>query len=153
MTRKIIILSALNFIVAALLLFAVDIGLYYLFYDVIFDLFDKFNSLSLFIKIIILFFGGFTIFMFLTQALGRLTVLIGGLIFDRFPQNAFTKLSTFALSFANAIMCIIWLWTIPEHYNFWVICELITLSLFIWSLCAIVMPAKELEKELSKPKY
>lgn len=143
LTPKIALLSAIYLIIAVVLIFLLDLGLEWLFENLIFSVLDWFNSLKLFFKIIILFFGGSSLFWALLVMTGRISTLLGGLIFNKFPQNLFTVIAPFVLAIANAIWYIIILWKIPEHYNFWIVCELILLSGFIWQLSAIVMPAKE----------
>ncbi len=143
LTPKIALLSALYLIVALVLLFLVDVGLYYLLNNVIFKLFNWFNTLNVFWKILLLFFGGYSIFILLMNLTGRLATLLGGLLFNKLPQNYFTLIVPIVLAFANAVVCIIYLWKTPNRYTFWVICELLILSVFIWSLSAIVIPAKE----------
>jgi len=128
----------------------VDLGVYYFLGDFVFTILNWFNGLNIFFKLLILFLGGLTIFIFILQLTQRISSLIGGVIFDRLPQNLFTILSTFIISIANAVLNIIWLWRIPDHFNFWIVLELIILSFFLWTLSAIVMPAKEQMKEYSK---
>lgn len=149
-TPKIALLSALYFIIALVLLFFVDVGIYYFINGVVLDIFNWFNRLSLFFKITLVLIGGTSLFYSLLMLVQRITTILGGFIFNRLPQNLFTVISTFIISIGNAILNIIWVWRIPEHYNFWIICELIILSGFIWSLSAIVMPAKEQMKDYAK---
>ncbi len=149
-TPRIAFLSTLYFIIAVILLLLVDLGVYYFLGDFVFTILNWFNGLNIFFKLLILFLGGLTIFIFILQLTQRISSLIGGVIFDRLPQNLFTILSTFIISIANAVLNIIWLWRIPDHFNFWIVLELIILSFFLWTLSAIVMPAKEQMKEYSK---
>jgi hypothetical protein len=50
------------------------------------------------------------------------------------------------LAVANAIFSIVVLWKMPENYNFWIVLELILVSVFIWSLNFIVIMRSEKEK-------
>ena len=142
-TWKEIFLSALYFLIAVALLLIVDIGLAWLFNEVVFDILDSFNKLHLFFKLLILFLGGATLFWALLAIVSRISTLIGGLIFDRLPKNWFTVIAPFVVAIANAIWNLVLLWSLPTHFNFWIIVELIFLSVFIWGLSAIVLPAKE----------
>jgi len=143
LSPKIVLLSALYLIVAIVLILLLDLGLEWLIKNVIFSVFDWFNSLNLFVKLLILLLGGGSLFWGLLEMTGRISTLLGGLIFNKLPQNLFTVIAPFILAIANAVWYIIALWKIPEHYSFWIVCELILLSAFIWQLSAIVMPAKE----------
>jgi hypothetical protein len=143
LTPKIAFLSAVYFIIALVLILIVDIGLYWFLQNVVFWILDWFNGLNLGFKLLIIFVGVASLFWTLLSAVGTITTLLGGLIFNKLPQNLFTSISSFVLAIANAIWNIIILWKIPEHYNFWVVVELILLSVFIWSLSAIVLPARE----------
>lgn len=109
-----------------------------------------FNHLSTFIKIIVLLFGGLAIYGALLGVVSRIATLLAGLIFDKLPQNWFTLISSLVLAFANGIWNLIILWSIPNKYNFWIVLELLILSGFILSLCAVVMPAKEQIKDLQR---
>ncbi len=150
LTPRIAVLSVAYFIIAVILLLLVDIGVYYFLNDFVFTILNWFNGLNIFFKLLILFLGGLTVFIFVLQLTQRISSLIGGTIFDRLPQNLFTIVSTFIISIANAIFNIIWLWRIPSHYDFWIVLELIILSFFLWTLSAIVMPAKEQMKEYKR---
>lgn len=143
LTPKIVLLSAFYFIISVVILLIVDLGLFWFLNNVAFNIFDWFNRINIFWKIFILFIGGWALFSYLLTFTSRITTLIGGLIFDRLPHNLFTSLSTTVLSIANIIFCIVILWRVPEHYSFWIVCELIIMSSFIWSLGLIVLPAKE----------
>ena len=143
MTVKILLLSALYLIIAVVLLILLDLGLEWFLNNVIFSVFDWFNRLTFFFKLFLLLIGGASLFWSLVEMTGSLSTLLGGLIFNKLPQNLFTIIAPMILAVANAIWYIIVLWRTPAHYNFWIICELILVSFFIWSLCAIVMPAKE----------
>ena len=41
------------------------------------------------------------------------------------------------------------MWKIPDQYNLRVVCELILLSIFIWSLSSIALPMKEQIRNVS----
>ena len=152
-TPKIVLLSALYLIIAVILIFLLDLGLEWLLNNVIFSVLDWFNKLTLFFKILLLLIGGGSLFWALLEMTGKISTLLGGLIFNKLPQNLFTVIAPFILAIANAIWYIIILWKIPEHYNFWIVCELIFLSGFVWQLSAIVMPAKEQMKSYRGDRY
>jgi len=143
LTPKIALLSALYFIMAVIILLILDFALVWLFNNIVFNIFNWFNGINIFWKITVLLIGGWALFGYLLNITSRLTTLIGGLIFDRLPHNLFTSFSTTVLSIANIVFCIVALWKVPEHYSFWIVCELLILSSFIWSLGVIILPAKE----------
>ena len=142
LTPRIALLSALYFIIAVALIFLLDLGLDWILNNAIFSILNWFNRLSLVFKILLILIGGLSLFANLLAITGKISTLFGGLIFNKLPQNWFTFIAPMLLSTANAIWYIIVLWKIPEHYNFWIVCELILLSIFIWGLSAIVLPAK-----------
>jgi hypothetical protein len=149
-TPKVVLLSTLYVIVAAILLLLVDVGLFYLFNGVIKNVFNWFNSLNFFFKIFLLLFGGYAVFMGFMNLTSRVTSLLGGIIFNQLPVNFFTMFVPAVLAIGNLVMCLIYLWRTPSSYNFWVVCELLILSVFVWSLCAIVVPAREQAKEFQR---
>lgn len=153
LTPKIALLSALYLIVAIIFIVLLDFGLEWLLENVIFSVLDWFNGLSFFWKILIIFLGGGSLFWALLEMTGRISTLLGGLVFNKLPQNLFTVIAPFILAIANAVWYIIILWKIPEHYNFWIVIELIFLSVFIWQLSAIVMPAKEQMKSFRDERH
>ena len=120
LTPKIALLSALNFIIAVVILFFEDVGLYYFINYIVIDILNWFNDLSFFFKIFLLLVGAGTLFYFLLEITQFLTAIITRLIFFFFPLNWFTLISTAIIAIGNAILCIIWLWRIPSHFNFWV---------------------------------
>jgi hypothetical protein len=142
-TPKIVILSAVYFILVIVVLLLMDIGLFYFINNIVISILNWFNGLSLTIKLLILLVGGaiaFSAFLSITQ---RLSSLIGGLVFNVLPQNLFTVISAMILSIANTILNIIWLWKIPEHYDFWIVCELLLLTGFAWGLSDIITPTRD----------
>jgi hypothetical protein len=120
-----------------------DIGLYFFIFYFSLKILDWFRSLSLLSSLAILCTAGgfFLMIIFLWRKSSH--ALIGGVFFKYLPQNAFTIISTFLLSIANAVLGIFWLWRVPKHYDLMVIFELLVLSLFIWVLCTVAMPARE----------
>ena len=142
-TPKNVFLSILYLLISIVLLFLLDLGLDWFIGNIVFSVLDWFNHLNIFFKILVLILGGGSLFMALLELTGRLSTLLGGLIFNKFPQNLFTVIAPFVLSIVNSIWYIVLLWKVPEHYNFWIVFELIFISVFIWQLSAIVMPAKE----------
>src|SRR6266542_4127262 len=89
LTPRIAVLSVAYFIIAVILLLLVDIGVYYFLNDFVFTILNWFNGLNIFFKLLILFLGGLTVFIFVLQLTQRISSLIGGTIFYRLPQNLF----------------------------------------------------------------
>lgn len=152
-TPKIVLLSTLYLIISIVLISILDIGLAWLLNNVIFSVLNWFNRLNWIFKILVLLLGGGSLFLALLETTGRISTFLGGLIFNRLPQNLFTIIAPLILAVANAMWYIIAIWKIPEHYNFWIVCELISLSGFIWQLSAIVMPAKEQIRTFRDERY
>jgi len=150
LTPKTASLSALYVILAIVLLVLLDWGLYFFIRYPVVSILDWFNALGFAWKLFILFVGGGTLFSIFLGFTSRLSTLVGGSIFNTLPQNVFTIYSSFGLSVINTIYNLIWLWRFPKHYGFWIICELIMLSGFIWGLTSIIIPSKvqlEMRKE------
>jgi hypothetical protein len=143
-------LSVLYILIAIFLLFLVDIGLYYFITDVVVYILDWFNGIRFFFKLLLIFIGGFSIFIALLQVTQRVSTILGGLIFNKFPYSPVASGVAMLIALLNALWNIIWLWRVPNHYNFWVICELIVLSSFVVGLSAIVLPARDQIEEYKK---
>jgi hypothetical protein len=147
--------------VVVLVLGALDLTLLLLFDYAIFPLLDWFNGIHWVWKIILFLVGALAMVMSLLQALQRALSLLGGKMFDNLPANGYVKRGGELLAMVNAVITLIILWRQPAHYNFWVVIELIVLSVFIWTLISIVMPTKvqiemfnaEDDKEEFKRKY
>ena len=121
------------------MLLLLDVGLGYFLNNIVFVILDWFNRLNIFFKIFILLVGGGVLLGMLFGLVGGVAKIISHFIFKYFPLNWFTLVSSLVLSITNTIFNIIGLWRIPESYNFWVVIELIMLSLFVWSLNSIVI--------------
>ena len=131
-TPKIIILSVAYIAITIILIVLLDLGLSWLLNNVIVSILNWFNSLPTLIKIIVIMFGLWGLFFSILEIAGRLSTLIGGLIFHLLPKNGFTLIGSLALSIINSIYSIYELWIIPEHFNFWIVVEMICLSGFIF---------------------
>ena len=142
LTLKEALLSALYFICAVIIIFIVDIGLYYFLNEVLFKVFNWFNKLAFVWKIIIIIFGGLAIFVSLVKIVSGLTTFLGGLIFNKLPQNLFTILTSIGMALANAIYFSFRAWKVPVGFNFWVVVELLFVTGLIFSLCFVIMPTK-----------
>jgi hypothetical protein len=147
---KNIFLGIAYVLIAIILLFLVDLGLSYFLTHIVAYVFDWFNGISIFFKLFLILVGGFSLFAGLLQLTQRVSTILGGLIFNKFPDNPIASAIAMLIAIANAIWNIIWLWRVPFHYNFWVVCELLIMSFFIWSLCAIVLPAREQIEQFKK---
>lgn len=144
---KVVILSALYVLIAFIILLLLNIGLFYFFNELVFPALNWFNKLHWGLKIVGLIFGGYALFAAFLNMTAAISTMIGGLVFNRLPHNSFTFISSFILAAINAIYGIVMLWRHPEHYSFWVVMELILLSVFVWSLIAVVLPLKYQKKE------
>ena len=148
LTPRTVFLSIIYVLIAFVMLNILDVGLDWFLNTVVFAILNWFNRLSFIIKIVVLFLG-LGVFIGFLSLVGTFTTLLGGLIFNKLPNNNFTSITSFVLAICNAIWFIVRMWKIPDQYNFWVVCELILLSVFIWSLSSIVLPMKEQIKNVS----
>ncbi len=71
--------------------------------------------------------------------LGELSLFIESKIFNKLPNNTFTQLTSL-LFILNAGYNIFSIWTIPSKYGFWIIIELIYLSIIAICLSAVASP-------------
>lgn len=143
---KTVALSALYFLLSAIILIALDFLIELFFNGVVFKMLDWFNGISIFWKIIILFFGGFALFAFILNFFSKISSALGEFIFSKMPVNYFTLFAPLVLAVINTIINIIQLWKMPESYNFWIVCELIILSIFLWAINSIVVPVNKQTK-------
>lgn len=142
LTPKVAFQSALYFILTVILLLIMDLGLDWFLKNVLFRLMSWFNHLSFFWKVVLFVLGGGTLLFSFLNLVSKITTLLGGLIFNKFPRNMFNIIAPAILAIANASFFIYTIWSAQEHFNFWIVLELILVSIFIWSLSAIVIPAK-----------
>ncbi len=139
------VLSFLYLLLVFLILALLNVGLTYFLNNVLFVCMDWFNRQHWAIKLVAIFFGGFAIWGGLMGLFEGLTKVIGYYVFKWFPMNAFTMWTALILSVANSIYNITLVWKAAPHYNFWIICELIVISFFIWGLSSIVIIKKPKE--------
>jgi len=137
------LLSALHFLLAIIVSYIVDVVIAWLFNKVAFHVINWFNTINIVWQILLFAIVVWIFFAYLLSFLLKVIAATGGLIFDRLPHNLFTTFSATVLCIANIIFCIVRLWRSPQGYSFWIVCELIFLSVFIWLLGVIVLPAKE----------
>lgn len=138
-----IFLSILYVIIAAILILLVNMGLGWFLNNIALPILNWFNNLNFFFKLFLLLIGGMSLFISLLTLTSKLTTILGGLIFNKLPQNYFTLITSFILAIGNAIWNIYLLWTSDIKFNFWSVCELIILSFFVLSFSAIILPAKD----------
>ena len=147
---KSIFISIIHIITVLIILSLMDFGLYYFLRFIFFKIFFPFNEFSIIIKIISLIIGGGIGYILLTF-IQRTTTILGGFIFEKIGGTEESKLLVYIITIANTIYNIVQICKFPDNYNFWIICELIIISGFIWSLNYIVLPASE-QFELYKNK-
>lgn len=134
--------GTIHLIVVLIILYIMNVGLSYFLDFLLFKIFIRFNESSFYIKILALVIGGGIGYALLTF-IQRTATILGGFIFNKINGTEFSQLLATIITIANAIYNIVRISKIPENYNFWIICELIIISSFIWSLNYIVLPAKE----------
>lgn len=144
-TAKSVTLSVIYFVVVIVILFFLNLALGWFFDNVVFNILDWFNRLSLVWKIVLLILGGITILQVLLGLFAMIAKFLSSLIFSFAPVNNFTVISSLILATVNTIYNVIVLWKIAPNYSFWVVIELIFLSFFIWSLNTVVVAKTETE--------
>lgn len=141
-TFKSVTLSIVYVILVIGLLFLLNLGLEYFFNNIVFSLMDWFNSLKTWFKIFLLVVGASTILTLLFAIANIAAALLNGLLLSWFPLSVFNVIASYILAIANAIFSIVVLWKVPKSYNFWIVVELLVLSVFVWSINSIVVMRK-----------
>lgn len=140
---KSVFLSAAYVIALIVVLFILNVGLEILINKALIPLFDWFNIKKLWFKILFILIGGVAGLYLIFTIANMAGAIINGLILSWFPVNVFNITVSMILAMANAIYSIVVLWKHPEHYNFWIVIELLLVSVFIWSINFIVVMRKE----------
>ena len=139
---KSIFKGLIHILVVLIILYVMNIGLYYFLRFVFINIFIPFNAFHFFYKILALGIGG-GIGYVLLKFIQRTTTILGGLIFEKINGTESSQLLVYIITIANTIYNIVRICKVPETYSFWIVCELIIISGFIWSLNYIVLPASE----------
>lgn len=124
----------------------IDIGFIWLLNNIILDLFNWFNQLSILWKLFILVVGGGTVLGLCFYACSFIANLCGYLIFKHFPTNGYTLIIGTIIGISNIVFLVIKLWQLPTHFNFWVIVELLFLSFVAVSFATVARTKKEYEE-------
>lgn len=133
----------LHAVVLFIVLTLFNISLGWFVNHVILDVFEWFNDIHWGFKLLILMFGGVTIFLTITGIYELLVRLLGGLIFSLFPVNWFTIGITVILCLLNAGQLIYSFWDIIDDWGFWIVVEFVIVCGFILSLHMAFFPMKE----------
>lgn len=95
------------------------------------DFLNWFNHLDLIWFIILLMLVP-AIIGLLFNIIGIIAISASAFIFQFFPFNTFTTIVSFILSLGSTIYGVVILWKLPNHYDFWIVMELLMLSYMIW---------------------
>lgn len=139
------ILSVLYILVLLVVLFIIDAGLVYFLNNVLFVGLNWFNKQHWAIKLVTLFFGGYAILTATMSLLTGMSRVIGYYVFKLFSVTDIIVVVAYVLAIINSICMIVMVWRVPEHYNFWVVVELLMISGFIWGLSSIVLVPDEVK--------
>ena len=133
-------------IVLVFLLAIFDVALYLFLKHILLDVFAWFNSIDVVFKIIILILGSVTIFGVLFVFVDWAGSSLSTALFKYFPLNKFMAQTSYFLAMGNALAGIIYAWTVPENYNFWIFLELWCISFFVLLLNSTVIISRHTEK-------
>lgn len=142
-TAKSVFLSLIYVLAVLIVLFLLNLGIENLLNHAVIPLFDWFNTKKLWFKVFLLLIGGTAVIYLVFSIANILGILLNKIILSWFPLNAFNIVASLILAIANAIYGIVILWRVPETYSFWVVIELILMSVFIWSINFIVVMREE----------
>lgn len=138
MKLKEVSLSILYIFVILIFLVLFDLLFQVFINNLLFELFDWFNALKIGWKIIILLLGGISVTGMLLWGVGLIGVIFNLYVFSYFPDNKFTKMSGILLTLINSILLLFTLWQTPTDFNFWIVLELLIISIFILSFSSVV---------------
>lgn len=139
LTPKVALLSALYAIVLIPFAFLLDIALQWFINNVVLWIFDWFNGINIFTKILVLIVG-LSIFYLLLSIFKMIGGILSQLIFYKLPENLLTLIFSSIVYILNVVIGSIFVWKIVKHFNFWVLCEFIILVSFILSANTILIP-------------
>jgi len=142
-TAKTVFFSVVYVILLILFFLILDVAIGWFFYNIVFRMLDWFNGLSFFWKFMLILIEAGIVLGLVSALFNFIAVTVSHMIFRYFPLNWFTLIAGLALALINTILNVIGLWKIPEHYNFWIVLELLILSFFLWSVNFLVV-----EKEI-----
>lgn len=114
-----------------------------LFDHVLFELFNWFNGLGWFLKILVTFLGGGVFIITLFNLIQILVKVIGHNIYRHFPINNFTVITAFLLITFNVLYLIYQTWIAINDWNFWIVIEFLFTIAFITGLHSIFIPLRE----------
>lgn len=108
--------------------------------DVFYNIFDWFNKLGLFLKIIILVFG-FGLFSIIVINLSMTIIAAFSYFINSiFPKNLFTKIISRILALINILSSIYYAYHTILNWTFWTIIEFIIIISFVVSINRMLIP-------------
>jgi hypothetical protein len=120
--------------------FALDLGITWFSYNVLFALINWFNKLSLFWKILLVFVEGFVILTLVTFIFKFVGSLLSLFIFGKLPDNLFTIIFSVVIFLVNAGFSVYFMWQVIPKFNFWTTIEFLFLIWFVVSVNTILIP-------------
>ena len=148
-TAKTVFFSVVYVILLILFFLILDVAIGWFFYNIVFRMLDWFNGLSFFWKFMLILIEAGIVLGLVSALFNFIAVTVSHMIFRYFPLNWFTLIAGLALALINTILNVIGLWKIPEHYNFWIVLELLILSFFLWSVNFLVVE-KEIKSKVEQ---
>ena len=143
-TPKSVFFSVIYLCIVIGFLFLFNLALTYFLNDLVFNMLDWFNGRVWWFKILLLCFGGFTIFILIWGLFGAIASIITSFSLSFFQLNPFVLIVSMLLSYASSVYGIIGLWKAAPHIDLWVILELLLMSALIFRInTLIVTPHKE----------
>jgi hypothetical protein len=132
------LLSALHVVATFIFLFLINLGFAWVVNHILLNLFEWFNGISLFWKLMLLLLGGFIIVELVIGLSSMVAAFLGTLLYSKLPANNFTTFTGGFLILIGFIWTMYDIWTLPIHFSFWIIVELIVVSGFAYSLYYMV---------------
>lgn len=143
---KTIFMSFLYFIVVSILM-SITYFLFALFCNsVLLEIFNWFNGINIFWKLIILFLGGLSILAIIRGLFVKISNFINCNILSYFPNNTFTILSSLAIFIINLVMFTKDLWNLIPKFTFWITLEFIFIISFFFTVNSIFVWRAEIKK-------
>jgi hypothetical protein len=139
-TPKIALQSALYAVLLLPFAFLLNIAMEWFLNNVIISMFNWFNQLSLFWKIIAFFLGGTIILSLVVGLFKMVGTVLSFLIFGRLPENNFTVVFSLLVFLLSCYLMISSVWQITPSFTVWIFLEFIVLVVFILSINSVLLP-------------
>jgi hypothetical protein len=139
-TPKIALQSALYAVLLLPFAFLLNMAMEWFLNNVIISMFNWFNHLSLFWKIVVFFLGGTIVVSLVVGIFKMVGTGLSFLIFGRLPENNFTVVFSLLVFLVSCYLMISSAWQITPSFTVWIFLEFIVLVVCILSINSVLLP-------------